>query len=281
MSRETILIPDTPTATKYGITERKKQEIDYLTQEVLNAQNEVEQYQAIVDSLTEKSNKLQGELATAEANKTQALNNKNSVDTLINNAKDLYQSSEVTYQEAATAEDKIKTVATEINTVINKLIYSAEVINKLSNTVIRKKSINPLISDELISMVTKADSDANNAVALTLVALESVFASQASTIESKSALSLELLQATKLYEFIIGEEIDNVENDISTSKKSLRSYLYQAYEITSNIYEEVLAASNDTTDQLNETKNSLSKAQVNLKSLQSGLAAANAAALAS
>ncbi|WP_046744090.1 hypothetical protein [Kordia zhangzhouensis] len=281
MSRQTILIPDPSASDKYGITERKKQEIDFLTQEVLNAQNEVEQYQAIVDSLTEKSTKLQTELATAEANKTQALNNKNAVDNVINNAKDLYESSGVTYQEAATAEDKIKTVATEINTVINKLIYSAEVINKLSNAVIRKKAINPLISDELISMVTKADSDANNAVALTLVALESVFASQASTIESKSALSLELLQATKLYEFIIGEEIDNVENEISSSKKSLKKYLYDAYDITSNIYEEILAASNDTTSQLNATKNSLSKAQVNLKSLQSGLAAANAAALAS
>lgn len=281
MSRQTILIPDPSASDKYGITERKKQEIDFLTQEVLNAQNEVEQYQAIVDSLTEKSTKLQTELATAEANKTQALNNKNAVDNVINNAKDLYESSGVTYQEAATAEDKIKTVATEINTVINKLIYSAEVINKLSNAVIRKKAINPLISDELISMVTKADSDANNAVALTLVALESVFASQASTIESKSALSLELLQATKLYEFIIGEEIDNVENEISSSKKSLKKYLYDAYDITSNIYEEILVASNDTTSQLNATKNSLSKAQVNLKSLQSGLAAANAAALAS
>ncbi|MCH2193464.1 hypothetical protein [Kordia sp.] len=281
MSRETILIPDTSAAHRYGITEKKKQEIDFLTQKVLNAENEVQQYQAIVDSLTDKASKLASELATAEANKAQALDNRNSVDTVINNAKDLYESSENTYKQSADSETKIKSVATEINTVINKLIYSAEVIDKLSNLVVRKKASNPLISDELVTMVTQASSDANNAVALTLVELESVFNSKATTIEGKSAMSLELLQSTKLYEFITGEEIDGVENDMKTDKTSLKYYLYTAYNITSNMYEKVLAASDDTTNQLNDAKASLSKAQIKLSSLQAGLAAVNAAALAS
>jgi SMC interacting uncharacterized protein involved in chromosome segregation len=281
-SRDTVLIKPASTPSKYAITETKKQEIDRLTQEVLDAEHEVEQYQAIVDSLTEKATKLAGELATADANKTQALNNKNSVDTVVNNARDLYESSEVTYGEVKVADDKIKQVATEINTVINKLIYSAEVIDKLSNLVIRKKAMNPLISDELVTMVTQASSDANNAVSLTLVALESVFASQATTIESEAAMSLELLQATKLYEYITGEnKVDEVENDMTTEQTSLQYYLYKAYDITSSMYDETLAASNDNTDQLNDAKASLSKAQINLSSLQAGLAAANAAALAS
>lgn len=280
-SRNTILIAADPAPTKYGITEKKKQEIDLLTQQVLNAEDEVEQYQAIVTSLTEKSTQLDAELATADANKTQALNNRNSVDTVVNNAKDLKTSSKKTLIESSNAETDIKGVATEINTVINKLIYSAEVINKLSNLVIRKKAINPLISDELITMVNQASANANNAVALTLVALESVFASQATTIESQSAMALEVLQANKLYAFIIGEDVDNNLNDIPSTEKSLKGYLYQAYDITSNMYEETLAASNDTTSQLNAAQVSLSKAEVKLSSLQSGLAAANAAALAS
>ncbi|MEM6719514.1 MAG: hypothetical protein AAF611_09380 [Bacteroidota bacterium] len=281
MSRETVIIQPTPAPSRYGITERKKQEIDLLSQEVLNAEHEVEQYQAIVDSLTDKATKLAGELSTAEANKAQALSNKNDVDNVINNAKDLYENSGVTYQEISVAETSIKNVATEINTVVNKLIYSAEVINKLSNLVIRKKAINPLISDELVTMVTQASSDANNAVSLTLVALESVFASQATTIESESALSLELLQATKLYEYITGTSIDSVENDMSTDTTSLKYYLYTAYDINSNMYEEVLKASDDNTAQLNDAKASLATAQIKLSSLQAGLAAANAAALAS
>jgi hypothetical protein len=278
-SRQTILIPADPTTNRYGITERKKQEIDLLTQQVLNAENEVQQYQAIVTSLTEKSTKLDAELATAETNKTQALNNKNSVDTVVNNAKSLYESSELTDAESSTAEKDIKGVATEVNTVINKLIYSAEVINKLSNLVIRKKAINPLISDELVSMVTEATTNANNAVALTLVALESVFASQATTIESKSAMALELLQAKKLYEFIMGRKVTDAED--VTNRTSLLYYLDEAYNITSNMYEETLAASDDTTGQLNAAQVSLSNSEVKLSSLQAGLAAANAAALAS
>jgi SMC interacting uncharacterized protein involved in chromosome segregation len=279
-SRDTVLLDATP--SKYAITETKKQEIDRLTQEVLDAEHEVEQSQAIVDSLTDKATKLAGELATAEANKTQALNNKNSVDTVVNNALDLYKSSEVTYSEVKIADDKIKQVALNINQVVNKLIYSAEVIDKLSNLVIRKKAMNPLISDELVTMVTQASSDANNAVSLALVALESVFTSQATTIESEAAMSLELLQATKLYEYLTGENhVDEVDNDINTEETSLRYYLYRAYDITSSMYEEVLAASNDNTDQLNDAKATLSKAQINLSSLQAGLAAANAAALAS
>lgn len=278
-SRQTILIPADPAPQKYGITEKKKQEIDLLTQQVLNAENEVQQYQAIVTSLTEKSTKLDAELATAETNKTQALNNKNSVDTVVNNAKSLYESSELTDAESSTAEKDIKGVATEVNTVINKLIYSAEVINKLSNLVIRKKAINPLISDELVSMVTEATTNANNAVALTLVALESVFASQATTIESKSAMALELLQAKKLYEFIMGRKVTDAED--VTNRTSLLYYLDEAYNITSNMYEETLAASDDTTGQLNAAQVSLSNSEVKLSSLQAGLAAANAAALAS
>jgi hypothetical protein len=278
-SRQTILIKADPAPQKYGITEKKKQEIDLLTQQVLNAENEVQQYQAIVTSLTEKSTKIDAELATAETNKTQALNNKNSVDTVVNNAKSLYESSELTDAESSNAEKDIKGVATQVNTVINKLIYSAEVINKLSNLVIRKKAINPLISDELVSMVTEATTNANNAVALTLVALESVFASQATIIESKSAMALELLQAKKLYEFIMGRKVTDAED--VTNRTSLLYYLDEAYNITSNMYEETLAASDDTTGQLNAAQVSLSKSEVKLSSLQAGLAAANAAALAS
>ena len=71
--------------SKYGVTERKKQELDELSQKVLNAKSLVEQLTAIVDSLTSKSDKLKTDLATAETNKAKALSNKNLVDEVINN----------------------------------------------------------------------------------------------------------------------------------------------------------------------------------------------------
>lgn len=269
----------TQTQNRYGITERKKLELDQLTQQVLDAQDTVEQYEAIVDSLTAKSNKLLTQLSTAEGNKAQALSNKDMLDVMVDNAKDLQSNSEITFDALVLADAKIKDVATEINTTINNLIYSAEVINKLSNLVIRKKAANPLISDELVTMVTTASTNANNAVALTLVALESVFASQATTLESEAAMSLLLLQATKLYEFMIGEEVDDIQNNLPDA--SIQLLLNDAYKITSAMYEEALTASKDTIKQLSDVEEKLSTAQVSLSSLEAGLAAANAAALAS
>ncbi|MGH1385374.1 hypothetical protein [Kordia sp.] len=274
----------------YGITERKKQELDQLKQQVTDVQGTVDQYQAIVDSLTAKSNKLTSQLSAAEASKAQALSNKDLLDTMVNDAKDLQNNSEITFDAIVLADAKIKTVAEEIKTTINNLIYSAEVINKLANLVIRKKASNPLISDELVTMVTTAGTDANNAVALTLVALQSVFSAQATSLESEAAMALQLLQATKLYEFMIGEEVDGIQNNNIPSAETptdpkttytIQSLLDYAYTVTSNMYDEALTASKDTINQLNDSQSKLSDAQVQLASLQAGLAAANAAALAS
>lgn len=269
--------------TKYGVTERKKQELDELSQKVLNAESSVEQLEAIVSSLTTKSNKLQADLATAETNKAKALSNKDLVNEVVENLLALKNNSEITFNETVLAESKIKTVSKEVSNLIDKLIFSAEIINKLGNLVVRKKATNPLISDELVTMVTTASADANNAVALTLVALQSVFTAQATTKESEAAVALEMLQAVKLYEFVIGQEtVDDIESDVPLSTAtSIKGLIDAAYKINENMYNQALAASNDTIKQLNNTKRELSKAQTNLSSLQSALAAANAAALAS
>ncbi|MFT4803426.1 MAG: hypothetical protein ACI9YE_000619 [Psychroserpens sp.] len=270
------------TPSKYGITERKKHELDTLTQQVLDAQGTVDQQQAIVASLTTKSNKLQADLATADTNKTTALNNKDLSDEVVENLLSLKNNSETTFDETVLAESKIKKVAVEISDIIQKLIFSAEIINKLGNLVIRKKATNPLISDELVTLVTTSGTNANNAVALTLVALQSVFSAQATTKESEAAVALEVLQAIKLYEFVIGENVDDIQSAKPLSPEtSISGLLDTAYNVQFNMYNQALAASKDTIKQLNSAKRELSTAQVSLSSLEAGLAAANAAALAS
>ena len=151
-----------------GITEEKKADLNALIIQVQDAQYIVDQNQAIVASLTEKLNNFQNFLAIADAKRTQALNNKNIVIQLVQSSKDLQSNSQIAFNEIVAADGKTKSLATKISDVMNKLIYSAEVINKLASFVIRKKALNPLISDELISVLTTAGTDANNAVALTL-----------------------------------------------------------------------------------------------------------------
>jgi hypothetical protein len=271
-----------------GITEEKKADLNALIIQVQDAQYIVDQNQAIVTSLTEKLNNFQQFLAIADAKRTQALTNKNLVIQLVQSSKDLQSNSQIAFNEIVAADGKTKSLATKISDVMNKLIYSAEVINKLASFVIRKKALNPLISDELISVLTTAGTDANNAVALTLVALQSTFAAQATTIESEQAMALEYIQSMDLYQALTGTKpgsnippIAPVIPAKATTKTPLSTLLLDAYKDAKNNYELAYEALNITTRQLSNAQTQLNKSQVTLGSLQAGLAAANAAALAS
>ena len=198
MKNQLIPMAEQPQLPKYGVTESKKAELDSLTLEVLDQQGEVDKFQAMVTSLTEKSNLFQGYLSTADTNRTLAQNNKDLVDSVVNAAKDLSTNSSIAYDEVVLAMSLTDTLANDMKDVIDKLIYSAEVIEKLSNLVIRTKALNPLISDDLVSQITQAGTDANNAVALTLIALQTTFTAQATNTETGAASVLEKQQAENL-----------------------------------------------------------------------------------
>jgi hypothetical protein len=281
-------IPATPlglsSATKrYGITESKKAELDALTLQVMDTQHTAEQFESIVASLTEKAANFQGFLAVAENARTQAFHNKNLADQLVQSALDLKNNSDIAIKEMVLADSKTKNLAANMKIVIDKLIYSAEVINKLSGNVVRKKALNPLISDELVSLLGTAGKDANNAVALLLVALKSTFAAQATNMEAESAIALENVQALDLYQLLLGPGFtagDPKKKGGKEPVQSLHGLLHKAYSDAKANYTRIEKALSATTNQLNEAKTGLNKAQVKLKSLQSGLAAANAATLA-
>ncbi|MFH7015515.1 hypothetical protein [Flavobacterium sp. FlaQc-47] len=279
---ETQILHSGPKLKRYGITEKKKSELDVLKNQVIDAQADVQQQQVIVTSLTEKASKYQGYLLTADANRTHALSNKNLIDQVVQNAYDLAYNSKNAFSKMTISNDDAIEVASSVSDLINKLIYSVEIINKLSNLVIRKKALNPLISDDLITRINTAGTDANNAVALTLIALKSTLAAEASILESEAAITLEYRQANKLYLNLTDEKsIDTPLSIHPVSKTSIRGLLYNAYKETQIAYEKANFANDETTRQLNIATTNLNKAQIKLNSLQSGLAAANAAALAS
>ena len=257
--------------------------------------------QAIVDSLTQKLDKLNTQLTAAESSKERALSNKNLADEVKNDLDNLIEASTIAIEEAVEAETTITLVATSINDLINQLIYSAEVINKLAILVNKKKQSNPLISDELIDKINEIGADADNAVALTMTALKSVFTSQATTTEADSALSLELIQASKLYYYVTGvnimglkdgdktfqnetlEDVSSTYASVNQDKKEMNiiDLLNNIYNTSVKQYNDALIASQETTSELGVAQDELAKAQASLASSQAALAAANAAALAS
>ncbi|MDP5199821.1 hypothetical protein [Flavobacterium sp. DG2-3] len=278
---ETQIAPG-PKLQKYGITEKKKAELDLLKNQVTDAAAIVQQQQTIVTSLNEKSTRYQGYLLVAESNRSHALSNKNLIDQVIQNASDLAFNSNNAFSKTTIATKDAGIVSQNISDLITKLIYSVEIINKLSNLVIRKKALNPLISDDLIARIGTAGTDANNAVALTLVALKSTLAAEAAVLESEAAITLENRQAAKLYLTLTDEKsIDASLTSQPTSDTSIRGLLYNAYKDAQITYEKANNANDETARQLSIATANLNKAQVKLQSLQSSLAAATAAAYAS
>lgn len=280
---------NTVSIRKYGVTEKKKAEIDELIIKVRNAEDEVEEYQAIVSSLTEKLQKFQAELALAEGNKELGLSNKTLMESIVMDAQDLLDDSINVQNLMYKSEAKIEKAASQMSELINELIYSADLINKLSELIVRKKQSNPLISDELITMVTKSGSDANNAVALTLTALKSIFTSQATNVEGQNVLKLERKLANELNSLIKFKQKKKDEESKTTlfatsaeidDKINISDMILLAYENYKRIYDETLIAVDDTTKQLSAAKLELDNSVVNLNSLKASLAAAQAAALA-
>ncbi|MCB0837839.1 MAG: hypothetical protein KDD99_14300 [Bacteroidetes bacterium] len=274
MKRYNYLIPYSPRPDlnppgRYAIIEAKKALLDSLTIQVLNAEGEVEKFQAIVTALTEKLTKFEGFLADAGANRAHTLSNKNLVDQVVQDAKNLLNNSEIAFDEVVIADGVTKRVAINMREVINKLIFSAEVINKLANLVIRKKALNPLISDELVTLVGTAGKDANNAISLTLTALQATYFSQAVSGEAEAAAALEFTQAK---DFVAS---------LTSGKNSLQSLIHKAYVDAKNLFQSLQTAVADVIEELNHATAALNKAEVKLKSIQAKLAAENAAALAS
>ena len=300
-SKSKTILSSTPfslSTGKYGITEKKKEELDELQINILQTQRKVDQETAIVTALSEKSEKINEFLEAAGTNSTKALSNRNLVDEIVTFTENLQRNSKIAFTEMVQAKAKTQVVSIEIKALIDKLIFSAELVNKLSNLVIRKKAQNPLISNELVTMVGKAGADANNAVALTLVALKSVYTSLSTSIESRASTALQYNQVKDLYTALSGisETDDKLAEDsmINATKtiksnnggadkkldKCIKELLYQAYTNAQGDYNILLQASIDTTKQLNSAKSKLDKEQVQLSSYEAGMAAAKAAALA-
>jgi len=264
----------------YAVTETKKSELDGLKLDVLKATREVQQYQAIVNSLIAKSNEFEERLQKDNNKQIQALSNKNQIDKIINSVKDLKFQSETTYNEAALANVEVNKLAKEIKIVVDQLIFSAEVINKLAILVAQKKALNPLISDELVEKAEQAGKDANKAIALSLTAMESCYASVSSSSEAQSSATLQSVMSRDLMDSLKGKEDESKGKDY-VDPNSILGLLSSAYDKAVKDYNEALSANDKTEDQLNRAKSQLDRAIIKLQSLESGYAAAMTAALAS
>ena len=264
---------------KNDTAENKKTAIDKMKLEIRFAENELEELKTVVNALTQKEINFANLLSLADGVRSQTLANKNTVDQLINSVRDLKDNSATAFDESVLAKTNAIELADFMKELLDKLVYSFQRINVLSDLIIKRKALNPLISDELVAIITQAGSNANNAVALTLIALKSVCASLSSNVEAESIAALATTQSLTLFNRLTGAE-DQV-NLISEQNNSIIAMIHNAYTNAKNEYEHMQNAWQLSVNELNVASLKLSKAEINLKSLQSGLTAANAAVVAS
>ncbi|MCI4232690.1 hypothetical protein [Dickeya dianthicola] len=191
---------------KIGIAEKKNAEIDALVNQVNSAQYRVNELTAVVTALTAKQAYFATLLSDADAKKDTALAHLNQVKSLVANVEELRRYSQQVQQQTEKSRSKVKDATDDIALLIEQLIFSADVIEKLSGFVNRQKAANNVIPNELVTVLNQATTDANSAVALTLTALQSSYATAASADEAGSVTTLEFQQAVQLRQLLVGDD---------------------------------------------------------------------------
>lgn len=271
-----------------GIADQKKAEIDSLGELVNRAQYQVNQQQTIVNSLKAKADQFNGFLAQANQNKNTALANLDQINDAFNSVSNLVQATTKAQAQTDKATTAVCVGSKGVSELIDKLIFSVEIINKVAQLIARQKAINPLIPTELISFMTKAGSDANNAIALTLTALQSAYAAEASLLGAQGLNELATKQVGELAARMnFGwDEHHNTLNSATpllgrgSNSDGIVALLNRAYQNAVDTYNQALWNSNSVNKQLSFAEAQLARATTRLNSYQSGLAAATAAAYA-
>jgi len=266
----------------YGISIRKNADLQHLSEQVALAQNHVTQQQAIVDALQGKADLYATSLTQATSNKATALSAWNNVRTLQTNVASLASNHDMARRQANKACDGAGAVAGRMAGLVGKLIFSVEVVNKAALLINRQKALNPMLPDSLVSYMASATSNANNAVALALTALQSCYVAESTLRESDAAIRVASKQAEQLSERMEEGLADGAAElpALPNLSGGVVLLLQQTYQSASQAYDLALANSTSVAEQLAFAQAQLTQATIKLGSLQAGLGAAKAAAYA-
>lgn len=272
----------------YGVVIKKNADIKHLTEQVALAQNRVAEQQAIVDSLQAKSSFFTTQLALATTNKASTLVNYNLARDAVISVNGLASNLGMARKQIGQAVEGAADVSERMANLIGKLIFSVEIVTKVTQLINKQKALNPLLPDSLVAFMSKATSDANNAVALTLTALQSCYAAESTLLESGAVIDVTDRQAHALKERM-ESGIDPLSAtsgtrrsaaDLTASDAGILLLLKQAYDNAVTAYNDALADSDNVAAQLSYAQTQSALASMKLGSVQAGLKAATAAAYA-
>jgi hypothetical protein len=257
---------------------RKSDDLRGLKSKVDMAKKALDLQLSLVDAAQAKVDQYGGFLTQAGNNKSSALTNLNLAQDAVLSADALARNVKHADERTAAAVKKVTRLSAEMATLVGKLIFSVEVINKLTTVDIGKQKLNvPLLPALLLNTLAKTTDDANKAVALTLVALESCYSAESTLLNSQAVVGLARTQAERLRHSMDGGEPGDA---IAAAPHGLLALMRQAYEDAESQYDTALRNSRTVNEQLATAQSMKMRAAMDLASLQAGLASATAAAYA-
>lgn len=267
-----------------SIADKKNSELHALSGLVTQSQFDVARKQAILTSLQAKASHFGQVLAQADADQQAALANLNLGKDVLSSASSLAVNMKKATGKCAEASNGATTVARDMAKLVGKLILAVEFINKVGQLVNKQKSNNPMVPDKLVENMSKAATAANNAVALTLTALQSCYLAEATLLESRNVLALGATQSqdlsTRMTSGWNAQSGKVTLPGVDGAGAGVVALLQQAYDDAKGRYSAALAGKDIVTKQLSHAQLQLDDAMLMLNSYQSGLAAATAACAA-
>ncbi len=193
------------TTHKYGINEKKKANVSALSDSVEKLHFHLAQQQSVVDSLTQKSLEFSSSLAMAERKRELASSQSDLAIEVVSCIKTIKRKSNLVKKQTDKSDSKINKTVSQMTQLVRQVIFAVEIVNKLVALIQKKKSSGAIISAELSNVMVSAATDANTAVATTLVALRSCHVAMATGEECSQLTEQEVHQGIDLYAFITGE----------------------------------------------------------------------------
>ena len=253
-----------PSLKKYGITENKIALLNMLEQKADEERRHVEQKQVVVNGVTAIMQYTQSFLGAAETERVKTYANRSLVNELTQEIKNLENITDEVCHEMQVTTTKSLAFVHELKSTANRLICAAELLDKMTTYLIRKKSLNPLISDDLIATTGKAGNDANHAVSAMLTAMETAVAAVAGN-QSSLAAATSIKAETKVLHMTVAHNKEGL---------SLTQLYQQACDHANSSFNEADTAAIKAALELNAANLNLNKTKTSLSSFQAALAAA-------
>jgi hypothetical protein len=289
-------------------------ELGSLNSDITTTEGEIKKLEAKVTGLTQQRSSSELYLANAKRNDETATANNGFVTQVCSGIIDTITKTNRVTVNTLMSGQRIQSTASIMADLIKQLVYSIELIDALAITINKNKQANILIPDDLVNIITTAGSDANNAMALSLIALQSCCVSMTASEQVGNITLVEHTQSLELYGVLSGKtaeveayvamvkeqhqmmrQNDKLEGDLpnalqtgfeflvekeSDCKTSLMDLLAQAGVVAGGQLTEAKTAKDNIDKDLTKASSELEREKTNLESLQAGLTAATAAAMA-